>query len=60
MKVSNFSDAQKSFILKQGDDGVPVASLFARRVDQCLVKLLHINICQNEGRCGTVSCLIFE
>jgi len=25
MKASNFSDAQKAFILKQGDDGVPVA-----------------------------------
>ncbi|MHC2459732.1 hypothetical protein ACVMIX_006436 [Rhizobium leguminosarum] len=27
INVSNFSDAQKAFILKQGDDGVPVASL---------------------------------
>jgi hypothetical protein len=27
MKASNFSDAQKAFILKQGDDGVPVAEI---------------------------------
>ncbi len=25
MKASKFPDAQKAFILKQGDDGVPVA-----------------------------------
>jgi hypothetical protein len=25
MKASKFSDTQKAFILKQGDDGVPVA-----------------------------------
>ncbi len=27
MKASKFSDAQKGFILKQGDDGVPVAEV---------------------------------
>lgn len=27
MKASNFSDAQKAFVLKQGDDGVPVAEI---------------------------------
>ena len=27
MKASNFSDAQKAFILKQGNDGVPVADI---------------------------------
>jgi putative transposase len=27
MKVSKFSFAQKAFILKQGDDGVPVAEI---------------------------------
>ncbi len=27
MKASRFSDAQKTFILKQGDDGVPVAEI---------------------------------
>ena len=27
MKASQFSDAQKAFILKQGDDGVPVAEI---------------------------------
>jgi len=27
MKASNFSDAQKAFILKQGDDGTPVAEI---------------------------------
>lgn len=27
MKASRFSDAQKAFILKQGDDGVPVADI---------------------------------
>ena len=27
MKASRFSDAQKAFILKQGEDGVPVAEV---------------------------------
>ncbi|NSZ77049.1 hypothetical protein G6L74_25225 [Agrobacterium tumefaciens] len=27
MKASKFSDAQKSFIFKQGDDGVSVAAI---------------------------------
>jgi putative transposase len=27
MKAAKFSDAQKAFILKQGDDGVPVAEI---------------------------------
>jgi putative transposase len=27
MKASKFSDAQKAFILRQGDDGVPVAEI---------------------------------
>ena len=27
VKASKFSDAQKAFILKQGDDGVPVAEI---------------------------------
>jgi len=27
MKASKFSDAQKAFILKQGDDGVPVMEI---------------------------------
>jgi putative transposase len=27
MKASKFSDAQKAFILKQGDDAVPVAEI---------------------------------
>ncbi len=27
MKASNFPGAQKAFILKQGDDGVPVAEI---------------------------------
>ena len=27
MKASKFSDAQKAFIMKQGDDGVPVAEI---------------------------------
>ncbi len=27
MKASNFSDAQKAFIIKQGDDGTPVAEI---------------------------------
>lgn len=30
MKASNFSDAQKAFILKQGDDGTPVAEICRR------------------------------
>ena len=27
MRASKFSDSQKAFILKQGDDGVPVAEI---------------------------------
>jgi len=27
MKASRFTDAQKAFIIKQGDDGVPVAEI---------------------------------
>jgi putative transposase len=27
MKASQFSDAQKAFVLKQGDEGVPVAEI---------------------------------
>ncbi|ANW05856.1 transposase [Bradyrhizobium icense] len=27
MKASNLSDVQKAFILKQGNDGVPVADI---------------------------------
>jgi putative transposase len=28
MKASNFSDAQKAFIIKQGEDGTPVAEIW--------------------------------
>lgn len=31
MKASNCSDAQKAFILKQGDGGVPVAEFVGRQ-----------------------------
>lgn len=27
MKASQFSDAQKAFVLKQGDEGVPIAEI---------------------------------
>ena len=27
MKASQFTDAQKAFIIKQGDDGIPVAEI---------------------------------
>ena len=30
MKASKFTDAQKAFILKQGDDGVPVGEICRR------------------------------
>lgn len=30
MKTSNFSDAQKAFILKQGSDGMPVAEFWRK------------------------------
>ncbi|RFB79354.1 hypothetical protein DYH55_12435 [Methylovirgula sp. 4M-Z18] len=30
MKASKFSDAQRAFILKQGNDGVAVADIFRR------------------------------
>jgi hypothetical protein len=32
MKASKFSDAQKAFILKQGNDGVPVAEITLKRI----------------------------
>ncbi len=32
MKASKFSDAQKAFILKQGDDGVTVAEICRKAV----------------------------
>jgi len=28
MKASKFTDAQKAFIIKQGDDGIPVAKIY--------------------------------
>lgn len=31
MKASKFSDAQKAFIIKQGDDGLPVAEICETR-----------------------------
>jgi hypothetical protein len=31
MKASKFSNAQKAFILKQGDDGAPVAEICRKR-----------------------------
>lgn len=31
MKASNFSDAQKAFIIKQGEDGTPVRRSAVRR-----------------------------
>lgn len=34
MKASKFSDAQKTFILKQGDDRVPVTEIFRKGRDQ--------------------------
>jgi putative transposase len=30
VEVSKFSGAQKTFILKQGDDGVPVAEIWRK------------------------------
>ena len=33
MKGSQFSDAQKAFILKQGDEGVPVAEICRKAGD---------------------------
>jgi putative transposase len=30
MKASKFSDAQNAFILKQGNDGVPVAEIYRK------------------------------
>ena len=30
MKASNFSDAQKAFIIKQGEDGTPVAEIWRK------------------------------
>ena len=32
MKASQFTDAQKAFIIKQGEDGVPAAETAARPV----------------------------
>ncbi len=33
MKASNFSDAQKAFIIKQGEDGTPVAEICRKAGD---------------------------
>lgn len=30
MKASRFSEAQKAFILKQGNDGMPVAEIYRK------------------------------
>jgi hypothetical protein len=44
MKASKFfSDAQKAFILKQGDDGVPVAEI-------CRRACLHQNLLDHKAR----------
>ncbi len=30
MKASKFTDAQKAFVIKQGEEGTPVAEIFRR------------------------------
>jgi hypothetical protein len=42
MKASKFSDAQKAFILKQGNDGVPVLQPITNRV-----RVVRSNTCCN-------------
>ncbi|MCP1845931.1 putative transposase [Bradyrhizobium sp. USDA 4524] len=41
MRASTFSDAQKAFILKQGNDGVPVAEI-CRKVGISQADLLQL------------------
>ena len=35
MKASKFSDAQKAFILKQGEEGTPVAEIWGSAAGRC-------------------------
>lgn len=39
MKASKFSDAQKAFIIKQGEDGTPVAEVCRQAA---LMKSAHV------------------
>lgn len=34
MKASKFSDAQKTFVLKQAEDGVPIVEVYPRHFSQ--------------------------
>ncbi len=50
MKASKFSDAQKAFILKQGDDGVPVAEICRKAgISQALFQLAQ-EVCGSAAR----------
>jgi putative transposase len=53
MKASKFSDAQKAFILKQGDDGVPVAEICRKAGIRQVVQTLE-GICRKTGYPKTI------
>ena len=48
MKASNFSDAQKAFIIKQGEDGTPVAEICRKAgISQATVLQLEEEVCRS-------------
>jgi hypothetical protein len=54
MKASKFSEAQKAFILKQGNDGMPMASVVTAAhtyVRLSLIRYFNLGIC----RCFTAT-----
>ncbi|MGZ2432755.1 transposase InsO family protein [Rhizobium redzepovicii] len=54
MKASQFSDAQKAFVLKQGDEGVPVVEIFRRAgIGQATYFTLE-RVCRNVGYPKTI------
>ena len=65
MKASKFSDAQKSFILKQATDGVPVADICRKAgISQATFfnwkKIYGLNSPEFRGRLRATSVLSFE
>lgn len=52
MKASQFSDAQKAFVLKQGDEGVPVAEICRK------AGISSLRWSRNLGRFKTAEALI--
>ncbi|ETA52269.2 transposase [Rhodobacteraceae bacterium PD-2] len=46
MKASKFTEAQKAFILKQGEQGTPVAKIFR------MAGISHATDCNWQKKCG--------